>query len=174
MRVELEQVRLKPFRWSEVRTLPAAQLEESEVIELGEITWQGEIRYAEPGFILTGSVSYDQTVECRRCLEPVDVPVQTELELLLLVDEDDVAPGEVELEEEDLGVVHLAGDGLDLDALLLEQLELEVPMRVVCREDCKGLCPSCGANRNEIDCGCDTGEVDPRWGELMKFRRELD
>lgn len=174
MRVELEQVRLKPFRWSEVRTLPAAQLEDSDVIELGEITWRGEIRSVERGFLLTASVSYDQTVRCKRCLEPVRVPVASDVELLLLLGEDDVAPGEIELEEEDLGVLHLADDVVDLDALLVEQLELEVPMRVVCREDCRGLCPSCGVNRNEVDCGCDAREADPRWAELMKFRRDLD
>ena len=174
MRVELEQVRLEPFRWSEVRTLPAAQLEDSDVLELGEVTWQGEIRYEAPGFRLTGSVASDLTAECTRCLKPVEIPVESEIDLLIFVGEGETAPGEHELEEEDLGVLFLDDEVLDLDALLFEQLELEVPMRVVCREDCRGLCPVCGADRNEMECDCETGEIDPRWGELMKFRRDLE
>lgn len=174
MRIELEQVRLKPYRWSEVRTIPAAQLDESEVVALGDVAWQGEIRYEAPGFRLSGSVSYDLTVECTRCLAPVEVPVESEIDLRLFVGEADVAPGEHELEEEDLRVVFLDDEVLDLDALLLEQLELEVPMRAVCRQDCRGLCPVCGADRNEVECGCESREVDPRWAELMKFRRDVE
>lgn len=174
MRVELEQVRLKPYRWSEVRTIPAEQLDESDVIALGEIAWQGEIRYAEPGFRLTASLSYDQTVACKRCLKPVTVPVESRVELLLLVSEGEAAPGEYELEEEDLEVVYLDDEVVDLDALLMQQLELDVPMHVLCREDCRGLCPVCGVDRNEVECDCDTREVDPRWAELMRFRRDVE
>ena len=180
MRIQLEQVRLEPLSWSEALQVPAEYLEDSEILSVGDVAWQGEIRYAPAdigrsgGFRLRGTIEYEQTVPCMRCLEPVVIPVESEIDLTLFVDGAEVGPGEHQLEASDLGVVFLDSEVFDLEPVILEQLELDVPMRVLCRENCQGLCPVCGANRNEQACDCDPGPGDPRWAVLADFKRDLE
>ena len=181
MRIQLEQIRLEPYRWSEVLQVPPEHLEESEVLHVGEVAWQGEIRYASAGvggqsggFRLTGSIEYEQTVRCQRCLEPVAQPVHSDIDLTVFVEAAEVGPGEHELEASDLGVVFADSDVFDVEPVILEQMELEIPMRTVCRDDCSGLCPSCGVNRNLETCDCDTIPRDPRWSALADIKRELE
>lgn len=170
MRIQLEQIRLEPYRWSEVLHLPAERIDNSEIVDLGEIAWQGEIRYVVPAFRLTATLQYEQTVRCMRCLEPVTLPERSELELTIHEEGADVGPGEHQLEASDLGVIYVDSDVFDLEPVLLEQLELNAPMRVLCREDCRGLCPSCGQNLNEGECDCEPPRADPRWAALERLR----
>lgn len=174
MRIQLEQIRLEPYRWSEVLHIPAERLDNSEILHLGEVAWQGEIRYAAPGFRLTGSIEYEQTVQCMRCLEPVSMPLRSELDLTIFIDAEDVGPGEHELDSSDLGVVYSDSELFDVEPVLFEQLQLNVPMGTVCRDDCQGLCPFCGRNRNLEECECGGDPTDPRWAELVRLRGELD
>ncbi len=180
MQIQLEQIRLEPYRWSEVLHVPPEYLEESDVLHVGEIAWQGEIRYVASGigdsggFRLTGSIEYDQTVRCMRCLEPVVQPVRSEIDLTIFVDAAAAAPGEYELDSDDLGVIFVDSEIFDVEPVILEQVELDVPMRTVCRDDCQGLCPECGVNRNQETCDCDTGSGDPRWSALADLKRNLD
>ena len=59
---------------------------------------------------------------------------------------------------------------IDIDELVREQVLLAVPERSLCQEDCKGLCPTCGADRNLKECGCESVEADPRWAALKNLR----
>jgi uncharacterized protein len=58
------------------------------------------------------------------------------------------------------------GESIDVDEIVKEQVLLSVPIRSLCKSDCKGFCPTCGADRNAGECGCQPGEVDPRWAAL--------
>ena len=78
-----------------------------------------------------------------------------------------------QLNEEDNGdFIVVSGNQLDLDDLATSDILLELPSVVYCREDCKGLCPVCGANLNEKDCGCDLKQPDPRLQILSEFFKE--
>lgn len=103
---------------------------------------------------------------CRRCLKNVETPVEVELDLLF-------DPG-VQKEEEQGQVYALEAEAatLDLQPALREQLLLEVPPYPLCREDCKGLCPRCGADLNEETCDCVLEEPDPRWDALRELQLE--
>lgn len=173
MQVQLEQVRQKPFRWDEVRHISAERLERSELLELGDVAWWGEIRYAAPGFHLVATIEYQQTLECARCLRSMVRDARAELELMVFIEEADASPGEHELEESDLGVLYLDTDILDMEPLLLEQLQLNVPMHALCSEDCQGLCPVCGADRNRESCDCERESADPRWAGLTDLKNRL-
>lgn len=171
MRIRLDQVRREPFSWNETVEIPAETLERDDVLALGPISWRGRVTHTEDGgFYLKAHLDYEQTLACHRCLEPVTEPVSADVDLLLLVREPQPLEGEVELDEEDLGVVHVDGDVFDLRPLLLEQLQLAVPMKPVCREDCKGLCAQCGADLNAGPCDCEDDWVDPRWAALQKLK----
>ncbi len=100
---------------------------------------------------------------CDRCLTPVDVPIRIDLERELTGPEAEKS----EDPEEDESTEDLEGHSLDAEALLLKEISLAWPMKILCREDCKGLCPVCGANRNEKQCGCDTFVPDPRMAGIM-------
>ena len=173
MRIRLDQVRSEPFRWSESKQIPAATLERSEVVDLGEVHWRGEVSFASPGYRLRAQVSYEQTLECTRCLAPKVLQVDEPFEVLLLVKPEESRGGEHELTERDLGVIAVEEDEVELDPILLEQIQLNIPMRVVCREDCAGLCSQCGQNLNDGSCDC-AAPTDPRWAALEGLRDELE
>jgi uncharacterized protein len=83
------------------------------------------------------------------------------------------AGGERELLEEDLGLVVVAGEILETDPILIEQLQLNIPMKPLCRPDCKGLCPVCGADRNVTACSCAAPAGDVRWAALAAVKSRL-
>jgi uncharacterized protein len=175
MQVPLEQVRDKPFRWDETESLDVAEVEHPDLQALSPVRWRGEIRFVDPGFLLTASYSYQQTLNCQRCLEPVAQPVEGQLDLLFMPGAQPPAAPEHALAEEELGVVEVDEDAVvELRPLLLEQIQLNVPMKPLCRPDCAGLCPTCGANLNEGQCGCRKDEIDPRWAALEALRERKE
>jgi uncharacterized protein len=81
---------------------------------------------------------------------------------------------EIELRYEDMDIAFYDGIALDVDLMILEQIELSMPMKFVCREDCKGLCYRCGADLNEGACVCGNEETDPRLSVLLDFRKKRE
>jgi uncharacterized protein len=77
--------------------------------------------------------------------------------------------GAAELTEAEMSVSVFDGQAIDVDEIVKEQIVLAVPTRMLCREDCKGICPECGADRNAGDCGCTTSDADPRWAALKNL-----
>jgi uncharacterized protein len=119
------------------------------------------------GVHVTGEVGARVVLDCRRCLE--DVPRDLDVELDLLFD-----PGvEKEGDEEQVYLLEAEADVLDLAPAIREQLLLEVPPYPLCREDCRGLCPRCGIDRNETSCDCTLTEPDPRWDALRDLKEEM-
>lgn len=176
MKIRLDQVRHEPFYWQETSDIPAEALDRPEVTRLGPVTWKGQVVYADPGFLLRGRLAYEQTLTCIRCLAPMQDPVATDVELMVFVERSEAAAGEHELHEKDMGVLYVADEVLETDPVLIEQLQLGIPMKPLCRPDCAGLCPSCGADLNEVaggTCGCGK-PVDPRWAGLAALRDRLE
>ncbi len=121
------------------------------------------------------------TVPCGRCLAPVAVDLPVDFELTLVPgDEYEDAPRDGKEDREgstagsfdawDAEEEVYTGKVIDLDPLVRESLVLSLPAYPVCREDCKGLCPVCGADLNERECGCDRHVPDPRWAGLKNLK----
>lgn len=121
--------------------------------------------------------------ECVRCLAPVDLEVAIDFELTLVpedeyesepesVRDDARAPVAGTFDANGADEEFYRGKEIDLDPILREQVVLALPGYPVCRESCKGLCSSCGANLNERECGCERRVPDPRWAGLEKFKRQ--
>lgn len=174
MRIRLDDLREKPFRWDETVETDAESLDSPDVVVLGPVHWRGEIAFTDPGFLLTSSYDYEQTLSCMRCLAPVPQRVEEDLTLLFVRETESTEDAELELSGEDLGLVHVDGEELELMPFLVEQLQLNVPMKPLCREACAGLCSECGANLNEGPCGCEQERVDPRWQGLAALKDRLD
>ena len=172
MRIPLDRIGDEPFVWRQQLTVNADTLERPELLGLSEILWEGRVEREDSVFRLEGRLEYDQTVSCSRCLEPLVLPVESEVRLRLVKASPTAVEGEIELTEDDLATVYVEGEEIDTLRLLREQLQLNIPMRSLCSESCQGLCPTCGANRNSKPCGCDQVEVDPRWEALKSLRDE--
>ena len=104
--------------------------------------------------------------ECARCLAPVDGVFSLDFERTVAVEG---MIDEEKLEELVDEYVLVEGKELDVDETLCEELVLSFPTRLLCSEDCPGLCPKCGKPRREGDCGCSDKEIDPRLAVLMHY-----
>jgi uncharacterized protein len=108
---------------------------------------------------------------CSRCLESFSAPVRTEVDVRFAPRP---ASGDaVELAGDDLDLCFYTDDQIDLAAVIDGETTLALPMKPLCREDCRGLCRSCGVNRNLTACGCDTRPPDPRLAVLKDMAARL-
>lgn len=113
-----------------------------------------------------GNLTATLAATCDRCLETVILPLATDFDLYYLpADYDANKTGETELLERDLDFSYYENERIDVDELVMEQLELSLPTRILCSEACKGLCQQCGTNLNFESCNCQP-PVDPRWQAL--------
>ncbi len=122
-------------------------------------------------FRLVGRVSTVLDLSCSRCLEPFTFAVDLPFDLLYLPHAENKGEGEVEIEDDDLGTAFYRDEVIDLGQLMKEQFYLAVPMKPLCREACRGLCPHCGTNLNEATCTCAAAWVDPRLEALRSLNR---
>jgi uncharacterized protein len=120
-------------------------------------------------FSVTGEVKARLELTCSRCVEPFDVPVSAAFELRYVPQTENTGEGERELAEDDLITAYYREGMLDIGDLLREQFQLALPMKPLCRDDCKGLCPQCGANLNRTECGCAPAWEDPRLAPLKQL-----
>ena len=152
------------------RIEPAAlALEDDELRVVEPIDFAAEIHKDGSKIRLKGRVRTSLEVPCSRCLEPFRVTVDAPLDLLFLPAADDAGGGERAVGDDDIGVSYYRDDEIDLGEVIREQFYLALPMKPLCREDCQGLCPTCGANRNRETCDCRTDWVDPRLEPLKKL-----
>jgi len=105
-------------------------------------------------------------VLCARCIEPVEQPLQGDFDLIFRPGGVDNSPGEHAITEDETEIGYYEQSGLLLEDAVREQVLLALPGRTLCQEDCKGLCPQCGANRNLNPCDCEERPVDMRWNAL--------
>ena len=121
-------------------------------------------------FRLVGTTRTELELSCGRCLEPYRIPVETEFDLRYLPESQSSGESEREVAEEDLDTSFYRDDQIDLNEVLREQFYLALPMKPLCREDCRGLCPKCGTNLNTGACTCATRWEDPRLAPLKNLK----
>ena len=117
-------------------------------------------------FGVAGQVRTKLELVCSRCLEPFEVPVDAAFELRYVPQTDNTGEGEREIAEDDLTTAYYRDGLLDIADLLREQFQLALPMKPLCTEECRGLCPECGVNLNRSECGCAPKWEDPRLASL--------
>lgn len=143
-----------------------------------QISFMGEdFDFSEPfkaeGVILNNSkaLELDMTVtgkalvHCARCGKPLTTEISFPVRETLMR-EDEAAP-------EDDEIILYSGKEIELDDVILSNFLMSVPVKYLCKEDCKGLCSVCGADLNEGDCGCDKDVIDPRWEKLAEIMKNM-
>jgi len=125
-----------------------------------------EIQKDKEKFRLVGEAQTELELPCSRCLEPFRLPVEGSFDLRFLPASELAEGEEREVQDEDLDTSYYRDDSIDLNELLREQFYLALPMKPLCRDDCRGLCPQCGTNWNTGTCTCTTEWEDPRLAAL--------
>lgn len=136
----------------------------------GDISVRGEVRKRIAQADLEGTVAFAADIDCTRCLKPVPKSFLFNFVVSFVTPEHFSSAKEKEVASEDLSTDVLTGSGIDLNEVVREQILLNLPERVFCIEECRGLCPICGADRNLIDCNCEENEPDPRWSALKNLK----
>lgn len=121
---------------------------------------------------VSGALEGRLHLKCARCLDPVSAPVKAPFRFYLRAPftASDGVHVEVELSEQELDYGFLDASQVDVDALVREQLVLEMPSQVLCRQDCKGICQGCGAELNLEPCRCEPTVGDPRLAVLKQWK----
>ena len=126
-------------------------------------------RLGDHAFGLSGRARTKLQVDCSRCVEPFDVPVDAVFDLRYVPQSENAGAGEIEVGEDDLATAFYREGMVDLIELLREQFVLALPMKPLCEEACKGLCPECGTNLNKMQCDCAPKWEDPRLAPLKSL-----
>ena len=126
-----------------------------------------------PDIRLKGSFRGLFEVPCARCVEPVEIPLSAEFDLIFRPAEADSEALERSITAPETEIGYYQKDSLLLEDVLREQVLLSLPVRTLCKPDCKGLCPRCGENRNHHPCTCEEGPSDPRWEALAGLRGRI-
>ena len=122
---------------------------------------------------IEGKLDVAMNTPCDRCLETAAVTVDAPFDLVYMPADDRRSGGEAEIDRSAIEVGFYEGSGLRLNDVLREVVLLALPMQVVCSEDCKGICPACGTNRNQGNCGCRSELPDNRWSKLKMLKAEI-
>ena len=155
----------------------ADELERDEVAAVGTATIDVNAKKGELAgeYIADGTVSFTADLNCSRCAEPYPIANTSTFHVRFRPrPEASEENEEVEItDKEELDVEFYSERAIPLRDLALEQIQLSIPMKPLCDENCLGLCPTCGANRTREQCTCETSMVDERWGALKDIRDSL-
>jgi uncharacterized protein len=169
MRIELDKLEQTGNSFAHVYAPEEIVLDEEHVRLTEPPDVSVRVRQSGREVSLRGKITARAEVDCDRCLKAVSVPVEAEFDVTYVPEEDYRASDAAELQEEDLSVSVFDGETIDVDELVREQLLLALPARALCGDECKGLCPVCGSDRNSNPCDCESKEIDPRWAGLEKL-----
>jgi uncharacterized protein len=172
MRLDLGKIRTARERYEKVYAPEAFGPEPEGFRIVAPVSLAFDIDKDKQQFRLAGTVETTLELTCSRCLEPFTSPVVAEFDLRYQPRALNRGEGEREIEEDDLTTAFYEHDEIDLEQLMREQFYLSLPMKPLCGEGCRGLCPSCGTNLNRGACDCKTGWEDPRFAALKKLRAE--
>lgn len=132
-----------------LQEIPACQFSINQTVEATL-----RLRIAGKAVQVEGSLHTGLDLQCCRCLKVFSSPLISQFDVILVPETDVADQEEVELAREDLEASFFSGEEIDVSGLVREQIVLNVPYKPLCSEQCRGLCPRCGANLNEEKCGC--------------------
>jgi uncharacterized protein len=174
MYIDLRATEPDVIRLDESLELTDLKLSGGEDLVVKQARLQGMATRGPDGVDLRGRLHARLEMTCCRCLEIHETSLDSEFQLILVPDAVEFGVGEKQIGERE-SLLFYAEDGrAELDTIACEQIYLNLPLKPLCREDCQGLCPTCGANRNRLKCGCRSEELDPRLAPLLELKKKLD
>ena len=170
MRIELENLEGGKGDFAHVYQPDELNPVDERVRLTGPASVKGKVRLSGNEVFVNGHIDARAQVDCDRCLQPVEAPVSADFALEYITGLEYESSDVAELTEAELSVSVFDGEAIDVDEIVKEQILLAVPTRVLCRADCKGICPECGIDKNTGECQCVTDDIDPRWAALKNLK----
>jgi len=152
---------------------PAGEIDLGGLRQVGPLHTEGEAELLSNtlGEIrIRGKVQVEIETDCDRCLELVHRPIDSEFDLFYRPTLDSSAPHELAIDDGEAQIGFYEGGGMELAEVIREYVLLSLPMQQVCKEECQGICPLCGQNRNTDRCQCEAKLVDERWSALRDLK----
>lgn len=166
-----------PQSYSRTYEIAPALLDRGEVLGLGPVSITALASKGDlPGeYIVEGSTRFTADFECSRCVEPYPFAASSNFHLRYRPRPESVSEPEEEIEitPDELDIGFYGERAIPLRDLAIEQIQLSIPMKPLCDDNCLGLCPLCGANRNRETCSCQESIADERWGALQGIREQI-
>ncbi len=134
-----------------------------------DVVYNLTARRIEDEVFLDGTLTFTMNLTCARCVDEFAAPFRLPLRLVIQLVVDESLVQEEDADSEEFVLFPEAKKAFSLDQQVRDLIAVELPMKPLCRIDCRGLCPQCGANLNESPCGCKTSGTDPRWDGLRKL-----
>jgi DUF177 domain-containing protein len=146
--------------------------EEDPDLEFADARITGQVNLSQHGhdILVRGNLTGQMELACGRCLESFAAPAAIDFDLILVPGPPAAGAADAELSRTDLDLDYYTGEIVDLEGLLREQIILMMPLKPLCDEACKGLCPHCGANLNRETCACSTSNVNSPFAQLAKLK----
>ena len=173
MFLSIKEMELRKVRFDETFAPGDLDFKDDEIRQVGPLHAQGtaELLANTDGEVrIQGRFDVQMEAECDRCLGRARFPLNTSFDLFYRPMSYIAREEEVEIDEGEAELGFYQGGGMELEDILREQILLVIPMQRVCREDCRGICPTCGQNRNETPCDCKEDHAGNRWGALQGLK----
>jgi uncharacterized protein len=168
--ISLEAAQSEPVAFDFELQLPLEALDREPLVEISPVRFAGQVVPIEAGYSLVGDLAWGGKLECSRCLAPYPFRSDEGFSLVLYRHEAG-QPAERELGRDELDVYFYDEPQVPVVPIVEERIQMAVPMKPLCREDCRGLCVHCGADLNQGECGCRAETIDPRWEALQKLKK---
>jgi uncharacterized protein len=147
--------------------------EDSDISFLSPVEYEITVQKAGDSVWLRGPVRGRLSLACSRCLDQFAYSVSSRLDIELLPREKAPASPEVELKTEETNVYYFEGEEIDIDPYVFEEVMLNMPIKPLCSEACKGICPTCGKNLNVEECRCERMGTTALGEKLRPFLKDL-
>lgn len=178
MRIRVDEIpesgRFLHFHWGEERLSRFIPPDDPfEMRLLRPVNVDLEIQRRTDHIHIGGNITGVIEVACHRCLSPFAFPLDEKVDVFLIEERQTPEEEETELDEEEMDYEFFDGEVIEVDQLVAEQIFLALPVKVLCSESCKGLCPRCGVNLNEDTCKCRKDDSNSPFAKLGKFKGQL-
>lgn len=173
MFLSIKEMEMRKIRFDETFAPGELDFEQGEIRQAGPLHARGTaelLANTEGEVRIEGQLDVQMEAECDRCLGRARFPLDTGFDLFYRPMSFIAREEEVEIDEGEAQLGFYEGGGMQLEDILREQILLAIPMQRICREDCKGICPSCGKNRNETPCDCKSDAAGGRWSALQGLK----
>ncbi|HEX5043992.1 MAG TPA: DUF177 domain-containing protein [Candidatus Polarisedimenticolaceae bacterium] len=172
MFLDIQKIPAEGQRFDQVLKLPPLTAPGGETLRPEGVRLRGTATPGGRGVDLRAHLDAELTLTCGRCLDAVPFSLSTDVNLILVPElAEPEAGGEIEVTDDNAALFACPEGRADLGALATEQIYLALPLKALCTETCKGLCPQCGQNRNRVACDCRGDEIDPRLAPLLQFKK---
>ncbi len=167
--IGLDAVLEDPIAFAFELPFSVSSIDREPLLEISPVRLEGTISRIEGGFALDARCAFEGKLECSRCLAAYPFAADEPFSVVLARRAAGL-PDERELSRDDLDVSYFDGDSIDVGPIAEERVQMSIPMKPLCREECLGLCPRCGKDRNLTPCVCAEEAADPRWGALGQWK----